>query len=62
MSLSITVEIKSVYGEQKIYPVCELAKIFASMVGQKTLTLGNIDHIKSLGFEVLVKQSQPNKL
>lgn len=54
--MEITVEIKNVYGNTTIYPVCEKAKIFASMVGQKTLTSRDIEHIKKLGFEVEVQQ------
>jgi hypothetical protein len=32
-------EIKKVYGEEKVYPVCEDAKTFAQIAGTKTLTL-----------------------
>lgn len=55
--MKITVEIKSVYGTQTIYPVCNKAKLFASMVGQKTLTMANIGWIKQLGYEVEVIQA-----
>lgn len=48
--MSIKVQIKNVYGNETIYPVCDKAKTFASMVGQKTLTRTDIEHIKELGF------------
>lgn len=53
--MKIIVSIKTVYGNETIYPICEKAKTFASMVGQKTLTLRDIEHIKRLGFEIEVQ-------
>lgn len=52
----IKVEMRSVYGSQTIYPICDKAKIFASLVGQKTLTYGDIAKIKALGYDVEVVQ------
>ena len=49
---TIHVEKKSVYGNDLIYPVCERAKRFAILTGQKTLSDGAIYHIKRLGFSV----------
>lgn len=54
--MSITVEIKNVYGNESIYPMCEKAKTFATMLRQKTLTTQDIKHIKALGFSVEVFQ------
>lgn len=48
----IQVRIKKVYGVDQVYPVCNNATIFASMLGTKTLTLDAIKHIKSLGYIV----------
>lgn len=53
--MSVQVSIKTIYGNQMIYPLCERAKLFASMVGQKTLTMRDIEHIKKLGFSVQVQ-------
>lgn len=52
----IQVKIKNVYGNEKIYPVCKKAEIFASLVGQTTLTPRDISYIKMLGYEVKVMQ------
>lgn len=49
---TIHVEKKNVYGNDLIYPVCERAKRFAILTGQKTLSDGAIYHIKRLGFSV----------
>lgn len=48
----IHVEKKNVYGNDLIYPVCERAKRFAILTGQKTLSNYVIHHIKRLGFSV----------
>lgn len=56
--MSIKVEIKTVYGEQRIYPACETSQVFASMVGQKTLTHRDIQHIKQLGYKIEVVQTR----
>lgn len=57
--MAIQVSIKSVYGKETIYPVCEKAKIFASLVEQSTLTRTDISRIKALGFVVEVVPNSP---
>lgn len=54
--VSIQVQIKNVYGVQKIYPACDKAKLFAKLVGQTTLTSQDIRVIKDLGYTVEVVQ------
>jgi hypothetical protein len=56
MELQITVELKNVYGNEKIYPVCENAHTFAKIAGKKTLDKTDLRHIKQLGFVVNLKQ------
>ena len=48
----IEVNLKSVYGEVKAYPVNEAAKLFAELAGTKTLTMQSLKLIKALGYEV----------
>jgi len=55
-SKSITVKIKNVYGEDKIYPVSDQAKLFANIAGTKTLTDYTIAKIKELGYTINVAQ------
>lgn len=50
---TITVTTRTEYGVERIYPVCESANIFAMIAGQKTLTLENIKHIRSLGYKII---------
>jgi len=50
----IQVSIQTVFGKEKIYPLCEKAKGFARLVKQKTLTREDIQKIKLLGYSVEV--------
>jgi hypothetical protein len=51
----ITIKIKSVYGNDVIYPVCSDARLFAELAGTKTLTKQAIYVIKNLGYTVTVE-------
>ena len=53
--MTITVQIKTVYGNEAIYPVCGKARKFAALVGTKTLTRDAIAKIEWLGYEILVQ-------
>lgn len=55
--LHIQVEIKNVYGEERIYPVCEQAKLFSELAGTKTLTRQSIATIKKLGYTIIVNSA-----
>ena len=54
----VQVEIKSVYGAEKIYPVCQTGKLFADIAGTKTLTREVLKNIKSLGYSLEIKQAE----
>ncbi len=58
VSMIIQVEIKTVYGEERIYPACAKASVFAKLVGQKTLTRRDINNIKELGYTIEVVQAK----
>lgn len=51
-SLLITVEVRSVYGRDLIYPVCEASKVFAAIAGTETLSVPVLRQIMFLGYEV----------
>ena len=53
---TITIEIKDVYGQPKVYPVCNRAKLFAEIAGTTTLMPRDIQRIQVLGYEVKVKE------
>ena len=54
--MTITVQIKNVYGNETIYPVCEKAKAFANIAGTRTLTRHVIEQVKQMGFSITVAQ------
>ena len=53
--MNITVRIKTVYGEDKVYPVCNVAKTFAELAGTATLTARAVSLIKQLGYTINVE-------
>lgn len=55
MDERIIVEVKSVYGIKKVYPVCKKAYLFAGIAGTKTLSPSTVDRIKLLGFGLVVQ-------
>ena len=55
--MNITVTIKNVYGNELIYPACEASRDFARLAGKKTLSRGDLEIIKRLGFLVGVAQT-----
>jgi hypothetical protein len=54
-TMSITVQIRQIYGNETIYPICEKAKLFAAIAGTKTLTLQAIAQIKLLGYAIEIQ-------
>jgi len=56
--MNITVEIRDVYGQSRVYPVCDKAKLFADIAGTTTILPRDIQRIQELGYEVVVKQQE----
>ena len=54
--MNITVQIKTVYGNEMIYPVDNNARVFTFLTGKKTLNRRDISKIKELGYTVNVQQ------
>lgn len=52
---AILVEIKSVYGKEMIYPVCQDSKTLADIAGSKTLTRQTLHQITKLGYKIGVQ-------
>jgi hypothetical protein len=53
--MTITVEIKTVYGNKTVYPICDKAFALCALTGNRTLTPDAIDLIKKLGYAIKVK-------
>jgi hypothetical protein len=56
---TITIEVRSVFGVNKAYPVCANAQTFAEIAGTKTLTYATLRHIIGLGYTIEVRASCP---
>jgi hypothetical protein len=54
--MQITVEIKSVYGVERIYAVCNNAKLITKLKQSKTLSKEDISILKELGYTIQTKQ------
>jgi len=52
--MAIKVNIKQVYGVERIYPVNDQAIILAQLTRKKTLDRADINLIKKLGYDVEV--------
>ena len=50
--MELKVELKNVYGVERIYPVCDKAKILTRLTGNKTLSRDEIKLIKMLGYKI----------
>ena len=56
----IQVRVMDVYGKRVVYPVCEKAKVFASIADTKTLTETTLRCIRKLGYEInVIANEQP---
>lgn len=60
--MEIEVEVKNVYGNEMIYPVCEKAKLFCDLAGQKTFTAKTLRIVSLLGYEVKQVLGKSEKL
>lgn len=58
----VQIEVKSVYGVNKIYPVNTAAKALARIAGTKTLSVSDIQNAITLGLEVVEIFSKYNAI
>ena len=57
MSNEIVVQIRNVYGVDKVYPVCPKAHLFTDIAGTTTLRASDLKAIQALGYRVAVQQT-----
>ena len=55
---NLIVEKKNVYGVERVYPVCNKAKLLASISGNKTLLPEVIELIKKLGYNLTTESEK----
>jgi hypothetical protein len=56
--MQLIVSKKNVYGVERVYPVCNKAKLFARISGNKTLLDVDIKLIKELGYTFSTKSEE----
>ena len=56
--MNLIVEKKNVYGVERVYHVCNKAKIFATISGNKTLLPEVIELIKKLGYNLTTESEK----
>jgi hypothetical protein len=56
--MNATVQIKTHYGTQYIYPICQTAQHLAALTGKKTFSHSDIKTIKALGYSIDVQQDK----
>lgn len=56
----VKVRVERVYGKTRVYPICENAKAFARIAGDKAQTISkdDIEEIKRLGFEIEIEAQE----
>ena len=56
--MNLVVSKKNVYGVERVYPVCNKAKLFANISGNKTLLPEVIEQIKKLGYNLTTESEK----
>jgi hypothetical protein len=52
--MKIQIQVRTLYGSEQAYPVCDLARSFAELAGTRTLTRRALSLIVKLGYSVEV--------
>ena len=56
MEKTLIIDIKTVYGNEVIYPANDTAQVFADLIGTKTLGRMKLALIQGLGYSIQVKE------
>ena len=54
--MQLIVEVKNVYGVERIYAVCNNAKLITKLKQSKTLNKEDISILRELGYKIEIKQ------
>jgi hypothetical protein len=53
--MNILVTIRTVYGNEMIYPANEAAQVVTLLIGKKTISRSDISNLKKLGHTIEIK-------
>ena len=56
--MELLVQIKNIYGNERIYPINKTALNFTRLTNSKTLSRSDINTIKELGYKITVKTEE----
>jgi len=51
--MTVTIEARTVYGNETIYPIGAMAEHVQQLTGKKTVSIGDIRALQGLGIEVV---------
>ena len=54
--MQLIVEVKNIYGVERIYAVCNNAKLITKLKNSKTLSKEDISILRELGYKIETKQ------
>lgn len=54
-TLQIRVSLKSVYGNETLYPACPVSAFFCALAGTKTLTPVMVQLIRTQGYDIAIE-------
>lgn len=60
--IAVELEERNVYGTMQLYPNNRLARALAEFRGAKTFTPVMVEHLKAMGFTVMVAGKNPRQL
>jgi hypothetical protein len=52
--MHIILQVRNVYGNDLVYPMCDTSALLARLAGAKTFNRGQLATIKALGYEIRV--------
>jgi hypothetical protein len=60
--MTIQIQIRNVYGNELVYPVCEQAKLFTKLLCVKTFNYHQIETLKQLGYSFEAVTVKPRNI
>jgi hypothetical protein len=54
--MNLTIEVKTVYGNRLVYPICEKAIVLCQITNQKTFSQFAINKLKEVGYTFTQKE------
>lgn len=56
--MKIIIKIINAYGNERIFPICDRARLFIALTNRKCFTRCDLEIIKQLGYEVEIEPQE----